>query len=113
MSEQYTPHQVFTCFPNPAQCGTEIPDIQTDIQVIHKTNTLQVRCAAYEASTEVKLKNGGQTIERNDTVNSVWAKTSKNHSLSLKMVKSGMKEMFYLMMHSTHLIYSYMASDIL
>ena len=28
------------------------------------------------------------------------------------MVKEGRKEMFYLMSHSTHFIYSYMASDI-
>ena len=29
------------------------------------------------------------------------------------MVKEGRKEMLYLMMHSTHFIYGYMASDIL
>ena len=28
------------------------------------------------------------------------------------MVEEGRKEMFYLMMHSTHFIYGYMASDI-
>ena len=27
-------------------------------------------------------------------------------------VKDGKKEMFYLMMHSTHFIYGYMASDL-
>ena len=34
----------------------------------------------------------------------------KDHSDSER--KEGRKEMLYLMMHSTHFIYSYMASDI-
>ena len=32
--------------------------------------------------------------------------------IELFLVPEGRKEMFYLMMHSTHFIYGYMASDI-
>ena len=36
----------------------------------------------------------------------------KKSCITLAIRKEGRKEMFYLMMHSTHFIYSYMASDI-
>ena len=37
---------------------------------------------------------------------------SLDHTVHQKTMNEGRKEMFYLTMHSTHFIYSYMASDI-
>ena len=43
----------------------------------------------------------------NDALNTFYLRL-----YGIRHIKEGRKEMFYLMLHSTHFIYSYMASDI-